>query len=100
MAECKEIFWTNPKSGEEKKLPFNMEDTCDAEARLRRFDPYIAKAFPETAASGGIIESELVEIPNMKKELEKMKNFLQFLFSYDKPGIWKNYLIYCREEKT
>ena len=36
----------------------------------------------------------------LKKELEKMRNFLQFLFSYDKPGIWKNYLIYCREEKT
>lgn len=72
MAECKELFWTNPKSGEEKKLPFNIEDICDAEARLKRFAPYIAKAFPETAASGGIIESELVEIPKMKKELEKM----------------------------
>ena len=72
MAECKELFWTNPKSGEEKKLPFNIEDICDAEARLKRFAPYIAKAFPETAASGGIIESELVEIPKMKKKLEKM----------------------------
>ena len=72
MAECKEIFWTNPKAGDEKKLPFNMEDICEAEARLKRFAPYIAKAFPETEAAGGIIESELVEIPEMKKELEKM----------------------------
>lgn len=72
MAECKEIFWTNPRSGDEKKLPFSMEDICDAEERLKRFAPYIAKAFPETGASGGIIESELVEIPEMKKELEKM----------------------------
>ena len=72
MAECKEIFWTNPQSGKEKKLPFNMEDICEAEARLKRFAPYIAKAFPETAVSGGIIESELVEIPEMKKELENM----------------------------
>ena len=72
MAECKEIFWTNPKAGDEKKLPFNMEDICEAEARLKRFAPYIAKAFPETEVSGGIIESDLVEIPEMKKELEKM----------------------------
>ena len=72
MAECKEIFWTNPKSGNEKDLPFNMEDICEAQERLKRFAPYIAKAFPETEPSGGIIESELNEIPGMKKELEKM----------------------------
>lgn len=72
MAQCKEIFWTNSKAGNEKKLPFSMEDICDAEARLKRFAPYIAKAFPETEIYGGIIESELVEIPDMKKELEKM----------------------------
>lgn len=72
MAECKEIFWTNPKAGNEKDLPFNMEDICEAQERLKRFAPYIAKAFPETEPSGGIIESELKEIPNMKKELEKM----------------------------
>ena len=72
MAECKEIFWTNPKSGNEKDLPFNMEDICEAQERLKRFAPYIAKAFPETEPSGGIIESELNEIPGMKKELEKL----------------------------
>ena len=72
MAECKEIFWTNPKSGNEKDLPFNMEDICEAQERLKRFAPYIAKAFPETEPSGGIIESELNEISGMKKELEKM----------------------------
>ena len=72
MAECKEIFWTYPKSGNEKDLPFNMEDICEAQERLKRFAPYIAKAFPETEPSGGIIESELNEIPGMKKELEKM----------------------------
>lgn len=72
MAECKEIFWTNPKSGNEKDLPFNMEDICEAQERLKRFAPYIAKAFPETEPSGGIIESELNEISGMKKELEKV----------------------------
>lgn len=47
------------------------QDVQDAHARLSRFAPYLAKAFPETAASGGIIESELVAIPAMQKRLEK-----------------------------
>lgn len=49
-----------------------MDDICDAEARLKRFAPYIAKAFPETAPKDDIIESELVEIPKMKERLAKM----------------------------
>lgn len=47
------------------------QDVQDAHARLSRFAPYLAKAFPETAATGGIIESELVAIPAMQKRLEK-----------------------------
>ncbi len=38
---------------------------------FERFAPYLAQAFPETAASGGIIESELVAIPAMKARLEQ-----------------------------
>ena len=34
-----------------------------------RFAPYIQKVFPETSKSEGIIESELREIPEMKKNL-------------------------------
>lgn len=56
MAACEEIFWVNPHAGQDKPLPFGKEDMDDAEARLARFAPYIAKAFPETARSGGIIE--------------------------------------------
>lgn len=37
-------------------------DVADASARLQRFAPLIARLFPETAASGGIIESDLVEV--------------------------------------
>ncbi|PXZ72322.1 D-serine ammonia-lyase, partial [Pseudomonas aeruginosa] len=37
-------------------------DVADASARLQRFAPLIARVFPETAASGGIIESDLVEV--------------------------------------
>lgn len=49
-----------------------MRDVEDAAARLTRFAPYLAKAFPETAKSGGIIESDLVEIARMKPALEHM----------------------------
>ncbi|VTM08639.1 D-serine dehydratase [Pseudomonas aeruginosa] len=37
-------------------------DVADASARLQRFAPLIARLFPETAGSGGIIESGLVEV--------------------------------------
>lgn len=44
----------------------------DAEERLERFAPFIMRSFPETAASGGLIESPLLEISQMKKRLMKM----------------------------
>lgn len=72
MAEYNEVFWINPKSGNPAEIPFDMKDIEDAEARLARFAPYIAKAFPETEATKGIIESKLVEIPNMKNEIAMM----------------------------
>ncbi|WP_132457996.1 D-serine ammonia-lyase [Pseudomonas aeruginosa] len=37
-------------------------DVADASARLQRFAPLIARLFPETAASGGIIESDRLSI--------------------------------------
>lgn len=67
IANYEEIFWINPQSGKEADLPFSMDDIDDAEARLLRFAPYIASAFPETAKTGGIIESKLIPIPKMKE---------------------------------
>lgn len=72
MSAYKEVFWLNPGAGEPASLPFGMDDINDAEARLARFAPYIAKAFPETARSAGIIESPLKEIPKMKSDLCRM----------------------------
>lgn len=72
MANYEEILWINPKSGSEASLPFGISDIDEAEARLARFAPYIKTAFPETAKAGGIIESDLVEIANMKSQLIKM----------------------------
>lgn len=73
MKSLKEVFWLNDNyksfdqiSGE---LPLSYEDVLDAEKRLKRFAPYIAKVFPET--KNGIIESPISLIDNMKRKMEK-----------------------------
>ncbi|VUS47009.1 D-serine ammonia-lyase [Klebsiella spallanzanii] len=75
LIALKEITWFNPSTTSlAEGLPhvgLTTEDVQDAHARLDRFAPYLAEAFPETAATRGIIESELVAIPAMKARLEK-----------------------------
>ncbi len=70
MIDLKEVFWTNPdlQSAEKafKELSVTEMDIKDAQARLERFAPYIRSVFPETEATGGIIESPVKAIPNMK----------------------------------
>lgn len=70
----KEVFWINPKYESFDNVKDSLEvsngDVLDAEKRLNRFAPYIKSAFPETASSGGIIESPIAKIPNMKKRME------------------------------
>lgn len=75
LISTKEVFWVNPnienfQTGMNKS-PLTQEDVKDAEERLKRFAPYIAKAFPETKEMNGIIESPLVRIPSMKQSLEQ-----------------------------
>ncbi|MBE4964758.1 D-serine ammonia-lyase [Enterobacter cloacae complex sp. P24RS] len=75
LITLKETTWLNPRTTTlAEGLPYvglTKADVDDAHARLERFAPYLAKAFPETAAAGGIIESELVAIPAMKARLEQ-----------------------------
>ena len=71
MARYEKVFWENPNVGK-GTCPYGMAEIDDAEARLKRFAPYILKAFPDTAETGGIIESPLREIPEMKKSLVRM----------------------------
>lgn len=70
LVALKETTWFNPGTTSlAEGLPYvglTEQDVQDAHARLSRFAPYLAKAFPETAATGGIIESELVAIPAMQ----------------------------------
>lgn len=76
IISTEEVFWTNPKyenfEAAIKKVSLSEEDVKDAEDRLNRFAPYIAKVFPETQKNGGIIESPVVRIPEMQKKMEEM----------------------------
>lgn len=71
MQRGEEVIWFNPDSGKQEVLPFTSDDTADAEARLRRFAPYIKASFPETRGADGIIESPVKEAPDMQAALEK-----------------------------
>ncbi|KLU19904.1 D-serine dehydratase [Proteus mirabilis] len=78
LVDLKEVVWFNPKvTTTDQGLPYvglTQDDVIDAQARLQRFAPYLAKAFPETAVTKGIIESEVIDIPKMKVALEKRYN--------------------------
>jgi D-serine dehydratase len=75
LIALKETTWINPRATTlAEGLPavgLTDADVQDAHARLERFAPYLAQAFPETAVTNGIIESELVAIPAMQRRLEK-----------------------------
>lgn len=71
----REMVWINPdKTNATEAIAqasLSMADIQDAADRLRRFAPFLAKVFPETAPAGGIIESTLREIPAMRDRLGK-----------------------------
>ena len=71
LSDAQELLWINPRLRPAvealAECPYQQADVDDAEMRLERFAPFLAKAFPETAANGGRIESPLVEIDEMKQ---------------------------------
>ena len=75
LIATEEVFWVNPNMEKYetaiKDSPLSEENVKDAEERLKRFASYIAKVFPETKETKGIIESPLLKIPSMKQALEK-----------------------------
>ena len=76
LMDLEETLWLNPNlrpgAVALADCPLTAADVADAEARLRRFAPYLAAVFPDTAPTGGIIESPLTPIPAMQ---EKLGNF-------------------------
>jgi D-serine dehydratase len=69
----REITWINPATEEAAaalaKTGLHQGDIDAAADRLERFRPFIAAAFPETLAAGGLIESPLQPIPSMQAAL-------------------------------
>lgn len=73
-AQLKETFWLNDRKVPEAQqniTEVHPEQIQDASDRLLRFAPYLKKVFPELEETGGIIESELRDITNMKAFLER-----------------------------
>lgn len=83
ITSTKPVFWNNPKyetfKQAIKKISLNEKDIKEAEERFLRFSPYIAKVFPETQPTNGIIESPILKIT-------AMKNHLQSIFGLTIPG--------------
>lgn len=71
MMKAETIFWINPNCGKQAQYPFNESDVSEVEERLQRFASYLRVAFPQTEKTNGIIESPVIEIPNMKEALSK-----------------------------
>lgn len=78
IQKMQEVSWFNPDIAPYaeaiKDVGLTTADIKDASDRLKRFAPYICQAFPQTAASKGIIESELVRIPHMQQALSERYN--------------------------
>ena len=71
----REVWWSNTDDGAAMgELPLNLElqDVQAADRRLRRFASYLAKVFPETQSTQGVIESAMLPASHMQKGLEQL----------------------------
>lgn len=77
LVKLEEVSWFNPAITSSStaagmtKVGLGPDDIQDASERLSRFAAYLSKAFPETEASGGIIESVVRPIPKMQQALHE-----------------------------
>lgn len=70
LVALKELSWFNPGIAPTAEalgdVGLSAADVEDASARLQRFAPFIVSAFPETAASKGIIESGIQRLEKLQ----------------------------------
>ena len=75
LSRCEESVWINDKKENFDVASAGAElgkaDIADASARLSRFASYFKRVFPETEATGGLLESPLKKIDSMKLALEE-----------------------------
>ena len=73
LKKRQESLWSNPDRqhcGPDSKVGgYGFVHIKAAQNRMMRFAPYIKRVFPETAARVGVIESELIEITQMREGL-------------------------------
>lgn len=76
MIEYREMLWLNDNQAATAsvlpRLILGEDDILSAEARLKRFAPYLAHVFPETAVHAGIIESPLTELTRIQDSFNKV----------------------------
>lgn len=68
------LLWINEKKEpgyNAGKGPITIGDVRKADETLRRFAPFLVSAFPETAVSGGVIESSLFRLDEMSHRLRE-----------------------------
>ena len=75
LARCEESVWINEDKesfeSASARAELGRDDIADASARLCRFAPYFKRVFPETEATGGLLESPLKKIDSMKSALDE-----------------------------
>lgn len=73
LVSLQETTWFNPAIAPAScalgDVGLSQDDVKAASDRLRRFAPYIAKVFPETAATGGVIESGIQPLTKLQQML-------------------------------
>ena len=78
LIALRETAWFNPAVQAVdialSDVGLTRQDVEDASARLTRFAPYIARVFPQTASTGGIIESPIQAVPHLQKSLAERYN--------------------------
>ena len=73
LSALQPVSWFNPAIAPAAvalgDVGLDANDVAAASARLARFAPFLASAFPETQAAGGVIESPVVPLPAMQAAL-------------------------------
>ena len=88
LQALRETAWFNPAAAAASaaeglaRVGLTESDVRDAADRLRRFAPYLAEVFPDTARTYGILESPLVGVPGLQAALEQPGQFWAKLDSH------------------
>jgi D-serine dehydratase len=73
LKSAQPLMWTSTQQGQndsaKEALAISAGDVARTAQRLTRFAPLLVQLFPELAASGGVIESDLLAAPRLQQAL-------------------------------